>query len=124
MLAENGSETFFDAGVNGWAKDLVANVTTPNECQSKCQETLGCYYFEVAMMGTDVKCKLYNEFAIKPLFDLEHTDRNYWKNLRWELSSETVTLIGPRKCPNKNSMHFLNKVCTVSYYKSIIGTYN
>ena len=107
MLADNGSETFFNAGVNGLAKDLVANVTTPNECQLKCQETLGCYYFEVAM-GSDVKCNLYNEFAIKPLFDLEHTDRNYWKNLRWELSTETVTLIGPRTCPNRKGMH-LNK---------------
>ena len=99
VLDNEGVDTYFDNSKE-WEKTLVGNVKLPKDCQLKCQETRGCYYFGVELNEVG-KCTLYNQWAIKPLIEMKYDSRYYWKNLRLEYSSDVVTMMGPRTCPNK-----------------------
>ena len=112
-----GVETHFDH-TREWEKNLVGNVKTPKECQLKCQETRGCYYFQITLSGIG-QCTFYNQWAIKPLIEMEFSSQYYWKNLRWEYTSETVTMMGPRNCPDKKGKNSLNYI-TLIYLFSLL----
>ena len=94
-----------DPPLTPFEMDLVGNIRSPQDCQKACQNTWGCDYFmtKVHEIG---HCKLLNVWALKQLVEMGYNSSNYWAQFRFEDDSEMVTLIGPKKCPDKKGIFY------------------
>ena len=84
-------------------KSLVGNIRSPQDCQRACAKSWGCDYFMTKVHDIGY-CNLLNSWALKQLIEMDYNSTNYWAQFRFEDKSETVTLVGPKKCPDKKGI--------------------
>ena len=97
---------------------LVGNARSPQDCQKACQKSWGCDFF-MTKVHNKGHCHLLNIWTLKQLIEMENTSSNYWPQFRLEDESEMVTLVGPRKCPDKKGKFDFQRKNVNLYYHLI-----